>query len=84
MVEVSFGHEVVGFDHAFDVVAVSTDGDTLGESVVDTEGVGALEGLEAKVVVVEVAVVDDGGSEKFSIVLDDLVGLGIDCCTNSD
>ena len=80
--EVSLGHEVVGLEDTVEVAAVDTNGDThdhvlgtLGGAAIDTEKVGTLEGLEAKVVVVEVAVVDDGGVKDLGVVLDDLVGL---------
>lgn len=80
--EVSLGHEVVGLEDAVEVAAVNTDSDThdhvlgtLGGAAIDAEKVGPLEGLEAEVVVVEVAVVDDGGVEDFGVLLDDLVGL---------
>lgn len=61
-----------------------------GDAAVDAEEVGALERLEAKVVVVEVAVVDDGAVEGLRVGHDSLVRLvgnhgrlapvlGVDC-----
>ena len=63
-----------------DVLAVDADGDThdhvlgaLGNLAVDLEEVGFLQGLEAKVIVLEVAVMDDGGVEAVLVGHDDLV-----------
>ena len=63
-------HEVVRLDGGVDVLAVDAHGDAhdhvlgaLGDLAVDLEKVRLLEGLEAEVVELKVAVVDDGGIE---------------------
>ena len=72
-------HQVVGLDCALDVVLVDADGDahehvlrTLGDLAVELQQVRALERLEAEVVVVEVAVVDDGRIQLLGVGFDDL------------
>ena len=74
--EPALRQEVVGLDRAREVAAVDADRHAhqhvlrpLDDAAVDAEQVGALEGLEAEVVVVEVAVVDDLGVELLGVLL---------------
>ena len=76
------GHEIVGLDGAVDVGAVYSHAHAheqmlrpLHRLAVDLEQVGLLEGLEAEIVVVEVAVVDDGGVEAVRVGPDDFAQL---------
>ena len=76
MGEPALGQKVVGLDRAREVAAVDADGDPhqhvlrpLDDAAVDAQEIRALEGLEAKVVVVEVAVVDDLGVELLGVLL---------------
>ena len=80
--KVALGHEVVGLEYSIDIVTVNANGNThnhlLGSlcwAAIDAEEIGTLKSLETEVVVVKVAIVDDGGVEHFGVVLDDLVGL---------
>ncbi len=75
-------HQVVGLDGAVDVGAVDAHADSheqvlrpLHRPPVHLEQVGLLEGLEAEVVVVEVAVVDDRRVEAVRVGLDNLAQL---------
>jgi hypothetical protein len=96
MGEVSLRHQVVGLDDLVDVAAVDADSYThdhmlrsLDNLAIDAEEVRPLEGLETKVVVRKVSVVDDRGIEDILVVHYDLVdiigdhrrvliGLGVD------
>ena len=66
MGEVSLRHEIVSLDDSINVACVDTDGNahdhvlgSFDDLAVDSEEVGALKGLEAKVVVCKVAIVND-------------------------
>ena len=76
----AFAEGVVGGDGALDVALVDAHGHThehvlrtLHHLAVQAQEVAALEGLEAEVVVVEVAIVDDGAVQHVGVLLDDLV-----------
>jgi hypothetical protein len=71
--------EVVGFNGRFDIVFVDTDRDTHEHvlrafyyTAVDAEEVGTLEGLETKVIVIKITIVDDFRVKTFLVVHDNL------------
>ena len=82
MGEVFVGHQVVRLDRALDIFTVDPNSyphdhvlRSLGDLAIKTEQVGALQSLEAEVLVVEVSVVDDGGVQLICMFHDDIVGV---------
>ena len=82
MREQLFRHHVVRVDSVIDVLAVDPDGHphqhllrSLGNFPVDLEQIRPFKSFETKILVAEIAVVDDGGVETVRVLLDDLVML---------
>ena len=78
--EVTLGHVIIRLDRAFNVTAMNADSNThkhvlwtLSNLAINTEKVGALECLEAKVLVVEVALIDDRRVEEVGIIANGFV-----------
>jgi hypothetical protein len=94
--EPTLREEMVGFNGRFDIVFVDTNSDThkhvlraLYNTAVDTEEVGAFEGLETEIIVIKITIVDDFRVETFRVIHDNLenvlsdqgsgvLGLGVD------
>ena len=82
MGEMFGGHEIVGFNDLLDVIAVNPNSNThdhvlwsFGDFAIDSQEIGPLHCLEAKVVVVEILVIDNGRVEFFGMSHDNVVGL---------
>ena len=80
MGEVFLRHEVVGLDNFFNIVVVDTNSNahdhllrSFGNLFVQTQQVGTFQGLETEILIIEVAVVDDGRVQLFSMLHDRLV-----------
>lgn len=80
--KVTLRHEVIGLDSTINVTSMNTDRDahehvlwSLSDPIVNSEQIRAFKSLEAEVLVMKIAIVDDGGVEDRSVVPDNLISL---------
>ena len=82
MSEVFARHEVIGFDNFFDIIAMDPDRYThdhmlgsLHNFAIESKEIGSFKSLEAKVLIIEVSVVDNGGIKLLGMSHYQFVGL---------